>query len=117
MGDRISIQYKDCDKDLSIVLFSHWQGMSLKNKAQAHYETVVKPLHDQNGLSVPLSRMESRTVMVDFIRYLVKENPFKPVADDLYFGCTPEDGDNSDNGHYILDLKTGKWSHKNTMVW
>ncbi len=49
--------------------------------------------------------------MVDFIRFLVKENPYKPIDSDLYFGISEKDGDNSDNGHWLLDLKTGKWKH------
>ena len=110
MGDRISIQYKN-GEEKSVILFSHWQGKSLKEKMNEHYQKVVKPLHDQNGDQIPLSRMEPGTVMVDFIRFLVSKDPFKPIASDLYLVGDLNDGDNSDNGHYILDLETGKFTH------
>jgi hypothetical protein len=110
MGDRISIQYKNGDEK-SVILFSHWQGKSLKEKVLEHYQKVVKPLHDQNGGSVPLSRMEPCTVIVDFIRFLVSKDPFKPIEGDLYLVGDINDGDNSDNGHYLFDLKTGKFTH------
>jgi hypothetical protein len=110
MGDRISIQYKN-GTEKSVILFSHWQGMTLKKLADEHYKTVVRPLHDQNGLSMPLTRMEPHTVMVDFIRYLCRDNPFKVIDGDLYLVASEDDGDNSDNGHWVLDLITGKWTH------
>jgi hypothetical protein len=112
MGDRISIQYKN-GNEKSVILFSHWQGMRLKELAELHYTTVVKPLHDQNGMSVPISRMEPHTVIVDFIRFICKENPYKIIDGDLYLVSSVNDGDNSDNGHWILDLQSGKWSHRN----
>lgn len=110
MGDRISIQYKN-GTEKSVVLFSHWQGMNLKALADEHYRKVVKPLHDQNGISMPLTRMGPHTVMVDFIRYCVKENPFRPITGDLYIVGSINNGDNSDNGHWVLNLNTGKWEH------
>jgi hypothetical protein len=111
MGDRISIQYKNGDEK-SVYLFSHWQGKALLNIVKEHYEKVVKPLHDQNGDQVPLSRMEPCTVIVDLIRYIVKDHPFEPIATDIYLTASESDGDNSDNGHYIFDLVTGKFTHK-----
>lgn len=95
MGDRISIQYQNGDEK-SVVLFSHWQGKDLLRKVEEHYRTVVKPLHDQNGRSIPLSRMEPNTVIVDFIRYIVGG---KIIGNDLYLVSKVSDGDNSDNGH------------------
>ena len=40
--------------------------------------------------------------MVDFIRWLTEGQ--SRVTDDLYLRATPNDGDNSDNGHWIVDL-------------
>ena len=110
MGDRISIQYKNGDEK-SVYLFSHYAGTALLNVVKEHYEKVVKPLHDQNGSSVPLSRMEPRIVMVDFIRFLVKEKPYVPIDSDLYLCADENDGDNSDNGHYVFDLVKETFKH------
>ena len=43
--------------------------------------------------------------MVDFIRHITKG--MKKVDSDLYLGKDYNDGDNSDNGHFSIDTKSG----------
>jgi hypothetical protein len=40
--------------------------------------------------------------MVDFIREIT--DGMERVESDLYLGATDNDGDNSDNGHYVIKL-------------
>ena len=111
MGDRISLQFKKKWKkdafnlkdttDKSVVLFSHWQGMDLKEKAEKYIKELKKTA-TKNGISYPLDRLEPQTVMVDFIRVITKD--LKRVDSDLYLAFSENDGDNSDNGHFIIDL-------------
>jgi hypothetical protein len=51
----------------------------------------------------PLERLESQTVMVDFIRELTGGT--RPVMHDLYLARNQKEGDNTDNGHHIIKLK------------
>ena len=99
MGDRISISFKKGDNE-SVVLFSHWGGKSFLEEAR---EYVKELKEEKKGSSMfPLDRLEPETVMVDFIRHLT--HYMGRVESDLYLGKTPEDGDNSDNGHFVIDL-------------
>jgi hypothetical protein len=99
MGDRVSIQFQN-GEDKSVVLFSHWDGMSLVKEAQSY---VLKLKYEADGKQIfPLQRMEPGTVMLDFISHYIGGNR---VTSNYYIECTPEDGDNSDNGHHIIDCK------------
>ena len=96
MGDRISIQFVK-DADQSPVFFSHWQGTSLLNDVESY-------------LDEPLDRLEPRTVMVDFIRWMAEREltgahiKRHRITSNFYLGKDSEDGDNSDNGHVEIDL-------------
>ena len=99
MGDRISIQFEN-GGDKSVVLFSHWGGKEFLKEARKY----VKELKaERKGRSTPLDRLEPETVMVDFIRHITKDE--ERIDSDLYLGFTETDGDNSDNGHFIINLK------------
>jgi hypothetical protein len=101
MGDRVSIQFEDESKQKSPVLFSHWRGMDFVKYAEKYAKGLAKR---KRGKSIyPIDRMESQTVMVDFIRDITKDT--KEVQGDLYLGRTPKEGDNSDNGHHIIMLR------------
>lgn len=89
---------------LSVVLFSHWDGKSLLKVVEKYYMELRKEI---KGSEMPLGRLEPYTVMVDFIRYLTKS--LKRADSNYYLGCTELDGDNDDNGHFVFDLKKGKW--------
>jgi|TARA_Y100000310_G_C20539756_1_gene742635 hypothetical protein len=101
MGNRVSISFRNNKvpdfMQESVALFSHWGGMQFVKEAQAHADTLPR---DSNV--APLDRLEPNTVMVDFIRHITKDKDH--VRSDLYLGATPEDGDNSDNGHHLIDL-------------
>lgn len=112
MGNRVSVQFVQYwkkskykgyagwdEKALarfseSVVLFSHWGGMDFVQKAKRF----AKSLSVGND---PLGRQEPNTVMVAFIARLAKTDG----VDSLYLGCTEGDGDNSDNGHFKIQLK------------
>ena len=99
MGNRISIQFEK-DGEQSVCLFSHWGGMSFKAKADIYVADLKMERGDKE--SAPLDRLEPNTVMVDFIRYLTKD--VKRVESNYYLGATDSDGDNSDNGHFVIKL-------------
>lgn len=100
MGDRISIQFvKGTEK--SVVLFSHWDGKSLLNNVKK-YVAQLKKYTKRYGTTFPLYRLQPNTVMIDFIRHLTKT--IAVVEYNYHLGATSNDGDNSDNGHYIIKL-------------
>ncbi len=104
MGDRISIQFVDSiSKEKSVVLFSHWDGTDIIDQAQKYllreFDERIKD--EQNG---PLARREVSTVMVDFISWLTGGDP---VGGNYYLGAAPSDGDNGDNGHFEIDVRSG----------
>jgi len=105
MGDRVSIQFRK-GKHASVTLFSHWGGQALVRRAQAY----VRVLHEESRrpdffVAGPLGRLEPATVMVDFIHTITNERFGEGrVTNDLYLGRDEYDGDNSDNGHWVIDL-------------
>ena len=102
MGDRVSISFKRGDSE-SIALFDHWGGIMLVEEAR-RYAFVLRA--EVAGKQVnPLDRLEPGTVMVDFIRHLVR-NDGPRLQRSLYVGkmSDPMWGDNSDNGHHIISL-------------
>jgi len=106
MGDRISIQFKDKEGQLSPVLFSHWDGQNMLVKVKYYCDELYQ-YHRANDDRTPLSRMEADTVIVDFIRFLTEGKG--RVNSNYYLGCTENDGDNSDNGHHVWNLYTAGW--------
>ena len=106
MGDRVSVQFRLTDSEnerSSVVLFNHWGGKYFARKA---YKYAVKLRTQTAGAGLPLGRFEPETVMVDYIREVTKDQD--RVRKDLYLGASTADGDNSDNGHYVVWLKKGK---------
>lgn len=102
MGARISIRFTN-KGDKSPVLFSHWGGEEFKDTAKDYIKKLRGELKEkEKGISDPLSRLEPCTVMVDFIRDITKD--MDRVESDLYLGVDENDGDNSDYGHYDLEL-------------
>jgi len=106
MGDRVSIRFVNGDSS-SPVLFNHWGGKAFVKVAVSY----VKELHEElvendSRNTYPLDRLEPQTVMVDFIRYLT--TGYERVRSNLYLGVSPDDGDNSDNGHWDVLLEGTK---------
>ena len=105
MGDRISISFRNKEEQ-SVALFSHWDGLDFIDKA----ETYVKELYfehtkSERGDCFPLDRFDPDTLMVDFIRYLTSEiNVVDRNFSNYYLGKDEYVGDNSDNGHFEIDI-------------
>lgn len=99
MGDRVSISFKTGDEE-SVVLFCHWGGMEFVKQAKAYAKELIQEV---GSCQVnPLERLEPNTVMVDFIRYHL--DSASRVMSNYYLGKDSEDGDNSDNGHHVIEL-------------
>ena len=102
MGDRVSVQFRT-GEETSVVLFSHWGGMDLVKAATEHARILLDE-RTKTGPSRPLDRMEPGTVMVDFIASIAADRGPGRIKSDLYLGASPEDGDNGDNGHFVIDI-------------
>ncbi len=100
MGDRVSISFRKGNEE-SVVLFSHWQGYGFAEKA-LDYADRLRDKNGNNEVIYPLDRLEPNTVMVDFIRHVTKD--LRRVESDLYLASNQNEGDNSDNGHFVIDL-------------
>lgn len=100
MGNRVSISFKKGEEE-SVALFSHWGGEEFVDLAEKYTACLKKRPCVKNG-SMPLDRLEPATVMVDFIRFVTKDE--KEITSDYYLGRDKNDGDNSDNGHSVISL-------------
>ena len=125
MGDRVSIQFSHKGMgwgDKSVVLFYHWGGQQFADFAKGwaiDFKMKVLKLQEGKG-SDPLSRLEPRNVMIQFIKalsdYPTEDFKYHYYKDDkylysddylsysMYLGIDENDGDNSDNGHHIIEL-------------
>lgn len=97
MGDRASVSFKRNDWE-SVTLFAQWGGKAFHTRARA----LGKELKARPDRGTPLSRRDPPTVMVEFIRREVKDEP--EVTSNWYLGHDSADGDNSDNGHVTVNL-------------
>ena len=93
MGDRVSISFVDYNDDgtvfdESVALFDHWGGSEFADTA-SKFITEGKARAD-----------EASYVMVEFIRSLDPDHS-------VYLGKDGRDGDNSDNGHFRIDIDGG----------
>ena len=105
IGDRVSISFKH-GNDESVTLFSHWGGYAFVKTAERYAKKLIADNKRRGGMTMPLDRCDVETVMVDFIRYLTSD--MDRVESDLYLGKDCNDGDNSDNGHFVIDMETGE---------
>jgi len=141
MGDRVSISFRQeqerwsspDDKEKIIeespVLFHHWGGTDFPKFAFDWFKELRVHLKKKEDKSDPLTRLEPRNLMVQFISAIRDEEAFRlrhyenktedinggtwSVDDNLlsysiYLGKDSNDGDNSDNGHYTIDVDTNK---------
>ena len=123
MGDRVSTQFRDNDGDKSPVLFHHWGGTYFPKFALAWFRELKGKLKESDR--DPITRLESRNIIIQFISYLKNMKELrecigfekdekgkdifnKPIFSDellshsIYMGIDEKDGDNSDNGHYVI---------------
>ena len=133
MGDRVSISFKDKDGDESIAIFNHWGGTEFPKFAFDWFKEFKKSVNltARENSSDPISRFDSNNMAVQFISWLGKNGHYrkcsgfdknengksvfdKPlynqdqISHSLYLGKDTNDGDNSDNGHYVINTRDGK---------
>ena len=102
MGNRISIQFEK-DGKKSVVVFCQYGGQNIIKFANDYIKKLKKELNDKESQHMPgLNRLEPELVMIDFIRYAIGDKTRKKQT--LYCGIDERDGDNSDNGHFIIKL-------------
>ena len=110
MGDRISIQFVN-NNDKSVVFFDHWAGRSLLQEAQDYLIELNAEVSD-GRVSMPLDRREPSVVMLDFIAWRATKHGYNPpskrIQGSWYLGVDENDGDNSDNGHWCIDVSNSK---------
>ena len=133
MGDRVSISFKQkqerwggpSDKtevtDESPALFHHWGGTELPKVAFKWFKKVKAETKAMGQRSDPFTRLEPRNLMVQLIGTLAREKwdqyttgltKYKKgitkhdtwMTYSMYLGKDGTDGDNSDNGHYTIDV-------------
>ena len=100
MGDRVSVAFKNGNEE-SVTLFNHWGGIAFVDEAKNYIRTLLMRCKTHGGVQ-PLDRLEPNTVMVDFIREVTHDMP--RVESSLYLGRDGMDGNNSDNGHFVIDV-------------
>ena len=114
MGDRVSISFKK-GNDESVVLFHHWGGSEFPAYALEYAKALKEERENASpGINKPIDRLEPETVMVDFIRDYTKSS--ERIESSLYLGKDWNDGDNSDNGHYTIDLEKMVAIDQNDMI-
>ena len=133
MGDRVSISFKQkqerwggpSDKTEvtaeSPALFHHWGGTELPKVAFEWFKKVKAETKAMGQRSDPFTRLEPRNLMVQLIGTLAREKwdqyttgltkDKKGITKhdtwmtySMYLGKDGTDGDNSDNGHYTIDV-------------
>lgn len=116
MGDRISVSFVNGDTE-SVSIFSHWGGREFLNEALEYveeYKTFLKTARKDEKknawlLCGPIGNMDPAVVMVDFIRWYCTKHYKGIIEDTIYLGKDHNDGDNSDQGSWRIDLQTGKF--------
>lgn len=78
------------------VLFRHWGGneASMEKLVKRLRETLPEETHID-----PYTRREPSSCMALLVKLAVETDGYS-----AYVGRSREDGDNSDNGHFVLDL-------------
>jgi len=107
MGDRISIQFQKGNY-LSGVLYAHWDGMELKDRAEGYIQLLVTESilsFTKSGIHktvMPLNRLEPDVVMASFISEVIGQG--KRLDSNYRVLENAEDSDMNDNGHHIIDI-------------
>jgi len=137
MGDRVSISFRKKEEtyagptepkthiDESPVLFHHWGGTELPKVAFEWFKKVRMDIRRNLSGSDPFTRLEPRNLMVQLIGTLAREKWDQYttgltkdkkgitkhatwMTHSMYLGKDSQDGDNSDNGHYTIDVDACK---------
>ena len=134
MGDRVSISFRKKEEyydettknktvfEESPALFHHWGGTELPQVAFEWFKQIKADIKTIKSIgSDPFTRLEPRNLMVQLIGTLAREkwdqyslgltkDEKKLMKHDtwmtcsMYLGKDSQDGDNSDNGHYTIDV-------------
>ena len=125
MGDRVSISFvneidyiHDKRREESVPLFNHWGGKDFPQYALNWVKKLKREvLKRRSNISTPYTRLDPQNVMVLFIADLQKDKQFadytnkERITHSIYLGKDKNDGDNSDNGHFVIDINCEKiWS-------
>ena len=126
MGDRVSISFvneidyiHDKRREESVPLFNHWGGKDFPQYALNWVKKLKREVNEkkEDNISTPYTRLEPQRVMVLFIADLQKDKQFadytneERITHSIYLGKDKNDGDNSDNGHFVIDINCEKiWS-------
>lgn len=126
MGDRVSISFMneidyihDKRREESVPLFNHWGGSDFPKYALDWVKKLKREVNEkkEDNISTPYTRLEPQRVMVLFIADLQKDKQFadytneERITHSIYLGKDKNDGDNSDNGHFVIDINCEKiWS-------
>ena len=126
MGDRVSISFvneidyiHDKVREESVTLFNHWGGKEFPQYALNWVKKLKREVNEkkEDNISTPYTRLEPQRVMVLFIADLQKDKQFadytnkERMTHSIYLGKDKNDGDNSDNGHFVIDINCEKiWS-------
>ena len=138
MGDRVSVSFRKTEEtyggptekktrlEESPALFHHWGGTELPHVAFEWFKKVKAELKTMKSLgSDPFTLLVPSNLMVQLIGALAiekwdqyttgitkdKKGVTKHstwMTHSMYLGTDGQDGDNSDNGHYTIDVDTGK---------
>ena len=105
MGNRISFCFKN-ENERSVLFFSHWDGKELLVNVKKYLIQLNEKIDNRvhKYISVPITRKEPNTVMVDFIKWFLKNEEL--VESNYYLGASEKDGDNTDNGNFVIDLNS-----------
>ncbi len=129
MGDRVSLSFRQKTEmrtikgtteytDESPALFHHWGGTHFPKFAFEWFKNLQTRTTGKG--SDPLTRLEPRNIMVQLIAHLNKHEDLRYtkfysatmtsetdpelICHSIYLGKDGNDGDNSDNGHYVIDV-------------
>jgi hypothetical protein len=106
MSDSISIQFRN-GSHVSVAFFSLHDGRALLRPVKEYLKELDSHQEENKGKkpgSDSLIRRDPETVMVDFIAWFLGKNRSK--ACDYCLGVDGEADDNSDNGNFVIDLKS-----------
>jgi hypothetical protein len=70
-------------------------------------DKLQKTLEEIGKDSDPYGRRDVECIMALLVKLAVEEDGYS-----AYLGMTPQDGDNSDNGHFILNADTWELEHQ-----
>ena len=111
MGDRGSISvinsganYPPIMSEGIPVLFRYWGGSleAMRQLADALRSALPADMKDSD----PYAARDPASCMALLVHIAVEQDGYS-----AYLGKTTDDGDNSDNGHYVLDLATWEIEH------